>query len=79
MQLIKTLGAASLYRDEMYFGRTTPVIRWIVKTGDQIVAECGTRREAMQWLEMYATPDRRVNGYNVEFLGAQPVRAGEDY
>ncbi len=79
MTLIKTLGAASLYRKESFNHRTTPLIEWIVKVGGQTIRECNTRREALQWLEMYAAPDRRVNGYNVEFLGAQPARAGEDY
>lgn len=54
MKPIKTLGAAALYRDESYFGRTTPVVRWIVKVGDRIVADCSTRREALEWLTTYA-------------------------
>ena len=54
MQLIKTQGNACLYRKESYNHRTTPVVEWIVKVGDQIVRKCQTRREAIVWLEMYA-------------------------
>ena len=53
-QLIKTQNKAALYRDEMYLGRITPWVRWIVKVGDRIVAECDTRREALTWLAIYA-------------------------
>jgi len=54
MTLIKTLGAAALYRKESFNHRTTPLIEWIVKVSDQTIRECNTRREALQWLEMYA-------------------------
>jgi hypothetical protein len=37
--------------------------------------------KAMQKAEQYnaAAVDRRIDGYNPEFLGAKPARAGEDY
>jgi hypothetical protein len=54
MTLIKTLGAASLYRKESFNHRTTPLIEWIVKVGDQTIRECTTRREALEWLTTYA-------------------------
>jgi hypothetical protein len=53
VQLIKTLGRAALYRKESYNHRTTPLIEWIVKVGDQTIRECNTRREALQWLDIY--------------------------
>jgi len=56
VKLIKTLGLAALYRDESYFGRTTPVVRWVVKVGTKTVADCTTRREALAWLNTYSTP-----------------------
>jgi hypothetical protein len=55
LQHIKTLGKATLYRSETYNHRTTPLIEWIVKVGDRIVAQCATRREALEWLTTYST------------------------
>lgn len=54
MQLIKTQGRAALYRKESHNHRTTPLVEWIVKVGDQIIRECNTRREALQWLNIYS-------------------------
>ena len=54
MQLIKTQGNACLYRKESYNHRTTPLIEWIVKVGEQTIRECSTRKEALQWLEIYS-------------------------
>jgi hypothetical protein len=54
LQHIKTLGKATLYRSEVYCGRTTPIVEWIVKVGDRIVAQCATRREALDWLTTYS-------------------------
>jgi hypothetical protein len=54
MRLIENKGKATLYRKENYNHRTTPVIEWIVKVGEQIVRECNTRREALVWLNIYA-------------------------
>jgi hypothetical protein len=54
MQLIKTLGIASLYRKESYFGRSTASVEWIVKQGEQTIRICNTRREALQFLEIYS-------------------------
>jgi len=48
MQLITTLGRASLYRKESYNSRTTPLIEWVVRVG-----ECRTKRDAMTWLNIY--------------------------
>ena len=53
MTLIKTLGKATLYRKESFNHRTTPLIEWIVKVGEQTIRECNTRREALQWLDIY--------------------------
>lgn len=53
MTLIKTLGKAALYRKESYNHRTTPLIEWIVKVGEQTIRECTTRKEALQWLDIY--------------------------
>ncbi len=49
----QTLGRATLWRSEMYCGRTTPIIEWIVKFDDRIVRYCKTRREALEWLVIY--------------------------
>lgn len=54
MQLIKTLGNASMYRKESYMGRCTATVEWIVKCGEQIVRICDTRREALQFLAIYS-------------------------
>ena len=55
MQLIQTLGQASLYRKESFNHRTTPLVEWVVKVGAQIVRECRTRKEALVWLDIYRT------------------------
>jgi hypothetical protein len=34
---------------------------------------------AAMWRGYHQAARTRINGYNVEFLGAQPARAGEDY
>jgi hypothetical protein len=44
-----------LERKAEYFGRTTPIIRWIVKTDDKtalysIVAEYTTKKEAVEFI-----------------------------
>lgn len=59
MQLIMTLGKASLYRKETYCGRSTPIIRWVVQfvrpDGNiRDVADCSTRKDAMHWLDLYS-------------------------
>lgn len=58
MQLIKTFDRVSLYRTETYCGRTTPLVRWVVKfirdDGQaRIVAECNTKREALGYFDAY--------------------------
>ena len=53
MQLITTLGRASLYRKESYNSRTTPRIEWVVRVGDKTMRECRTKRDAMTWLNIY--------------------------
>lgn len=53
MQLVSTLGRASLYRKESYNHRTTPLIEWVVRVGDTIVRQCNTKREALTWLTIY--------------------------
>lgn len=53
MQRIKTLGKATLYRQESFNHRTTPLIEWIVKVGDRLIRSCATKREALQWLNTY--------------------------
>lgn len=53
MQLVTTLGRASLYRKESYNHRTTALVEWIVRVGDTVVRECNTKREAMTWLNIY--------------------------
>lgn len=55
MRLIESKGQATLYRKESYNHRTTPLIEWIVKVGEQIVRECNTQREAIVWLNIYAS------------------------
>ena len=42
-----------LQRKEMYFGRTTPVIRWLVWINGKVLAECKTKKEAQKWLDLY--------------------------
>jgi hypothetical protein len=37
---------------------------------DRSMLKCATKQHAQ---------DRRIGGYNVEFIGAKPARAGEDY
>jgi len=53
MQHIQTLGKATLYRRESFNHRTTPLIEWIVKVGDQLIRSCATKREALEWLNIY--------------------------
>ena len=53
MQLVKTLGMASLYRKESYNHRTTPLIEWVVRVGDKTMRQCYTKRDAMAWLNIY--------------------------
>ena len=53
MTLIKTLGNASMYRKESYNHRTTSLVKWIVKVGEQTIRECTTRKEALEWLDIY--------------------------
>ena len=53
MQLVTTLGRASLYRKESYNHRTTPIIEWIVRVGDKTMRQCRTKRDAMAWLNIY--------------------------
>jgi hypothetical protein len=53
MQLVKTLGRASLYRKESYNHRTTPIIEWVVRVGDKTMRQCYTKRDAMAWLNIY--------------------------
>jgi len=52
--LIKTQGKAALYRESNYYGRTTPIVEWIVKVGDRTIIRCETRLEARRWLDIYA-------------------------
>ena len=54
MTLIKTQGKATLYREGHYFGRTSPIVEWIVKVGDRTIIRCRTRYEALEWLNIYA-------------------------
>lgn len=53
MKPVQTLGKATLYRKESYNHRTTALVVWIVKFNDQIVRECTTKREALEWLNIY--------------------------
>jgi hypothetical protein len=53
MTLVQTLGRATLYRKESYNHRTTALIAWVVKVNDSIVRECNTKREALEWLNIY--------------------------
>ena len=53
MQPIQTLGKATLYRKESYNHRTTALIEWVVKVGDITVRDCKTKREALEWLNIY--------------------------
>ncbi len=53
MQLVTTLGQASLYRKETYNHRTTALVEWIVRVGDITIRKCSTKREAMTWLNIY--------------------------
>ena len=53
MKLIQTLGKATLYRKESYNHRTTAQVVWLVKFDDRIVRECTTKREALEWLNIY--------------------------
>jgi hypothetical protein len=55
MQLVQTLGRASLYRKESFNGRITPLVEWVVKVGEQTVRECRTRKDALVWLGIYRT------------------------
>jgi len=57
---------------------------WFVVRGPHHTPLAGrfeSRAAAQAYLARKAQPtqDPRINGYNVEFLGAQPARAGEDY
>ena len=53
MELKQTNGKASLYRKESYNGRTTAMVEWIVKVGDQVIRYCTTKKEAIIWLDLY--------------------------
>ena len=53
LELKQTNGRASLYRKESYNGRTTAMVEWIVKVGDQVIRYCTTKKEAMIWLDLY--------------------------
>lgn len=60
MQLQFTLGRAGLYRKETFNHGTTPKVEWVIKymqpdTGNLvIVRECKTRKEALEWVNIYA-------------------------
>jgi hypothetical protein len=54
VQLVKTEGKATLYRKESYNGRTTALIEWVVKVGEQTIRICTTRKDAMTWLNLYS-------------------------
>lgn len=53
LTFVTTQGKAQLYRKESYNHRTTAKVEWVVKVGEQIVRECNTKREALQWLTIY--------------------------
>ena len=53
LELKQTNGRASLYRKESYNGRTTAMVEWIVKVGDQVIRYCTTKKEAIIWLDLY--------------------------
>jgi hypothetical protein len=53
LKLKQTQGKASLYRKESYNGRTTAMVEWVVKVGDQVIRYCNTKREALVWLDLY--------------------------
>lgn len=60
MQAHTYLGRASVWRKESYNHGTTAKVEWVVKykqpdTGNiVIVRECKTRKEALQWANIYA-------------------------
>ena len=54
LELKQTQGKASLYRKESYNGRTTAMVEWIVKVGDQVIRYCTTKKEALVWLNLYS-------------------------
>jgi len=52
-------------RKEIYLGRTTPHITWIVKTKDPTalyakVIECNTKRDALVWLKNYQDIEKGI-------------------
>ena len=49
-----TQGRVRLYREENYFGRTTPIVEWHVTLDDKTVRTCATRKEALEWVAIYA-------------------------
>jgi hypothetical protein len=54
MQLVKTQGIATLYRESNYFGRANATAEWIVKVGDRVIGRYDTRRAALEWLVIYS-------------------------
>lgn len=59
--LYLTDGRVRLYREETYFGRTTPRVEWHVTTeppGEKewVVRTCATRKEALEWVATYTKP-----------------------
>lgn len=48
-----TQGRVRLYREETYFGRTTPRVEWHVTFDDKTVRTCPTRKEALEWVAIY--------------------------
>lgn len=56
--LAKTVGKASVYRAESYNHNTTASVEWIVtikwESGEErIVRSCKTRKEALEWAQIY--------------------------
>lgn len=56
-----TQGHVRLYREENYFGRTTPIVEWHVTTEppgekERIVRTCPTRKEALEWVALCTKP-----------------------
>lgn len=58
MSKVAQIGRASVWRKESFNHRTTAKVEWVVKfaraEGDTvIVRECKTRKDALQWAEIY--------------------------
>ena len=44
---------AYIKRYEITCGRSTPLVEWHVMLDGKLIRECRTKREALEWLEVY--------------------------